>query len=51
MVESNICAGQQQVIPGTTPLPGVSITDSCIGWEETRELILNAYAKLPALKK
>ncbi len=51
MVESNICAGQQQVIPGTTPLPGVSITDACIGWEDTKDLILDAYKRLPATKE
>lgn len=51
MLESNICAGQQQIIPGVVPLPGVSITDSCIGWDETRELILSAYDRLGAIFK
>jgi len=46
MLESNLCAGQQQIIPGVAPLPGVSITDACIGWDETRDLILGAYERL-----
>ncbi len=46
MLESNLCAGQQQIIPGISPLPGVSITDACIGWDETKDLILGAYDRL-----
>lgn len=40
MLESNLKPGSQKVICGTTPDPGISITDGCIGWEETEELIL-----------
>ena len=47
MLESNL-------LPGSQPLPadprdlkyGVSITDGCIGWEETEELIRSAYKQL-----
>ncbi len=40
MLESNINAGKQ-LINSNTPLKyGVSVTDECIGWEETEELIL-----------
>ncbi len=51
MLESNLCAGQQQIIPGVFPLPGVSITDACIGWDETRDLILGAYERLQNASK
>ncbi|WED78169.1 3-deoxy-7-phosphoheptulonate synthase [Aeromonas allosaccharophila] len=38
MVESFICEGRQEI--GSTPLRyGQSITDSCIGWEQTRQLL------------
>ena len=43
MLESHLLAGKQSL--GTNPaslLYGVSITDSCIGWEETESLILEA---------
>ena len=40
MLESNIHHGKQDVRKGTPLLYGVSITDECIGWEETEELIL-----------
>ncbi len=47
MVESNLVAGNQ---PFPQPLDrlnrGQSITDPCIGWEETEALILEAYARL-----
>lgn len=50
MLESNIYEGSQAI-----PIPsqldqlkyGVSVTDKCIGWEETEEMILAAYEKLP----
>ncbi|MFQ1608347.1 3-deoxy-7-phosphoheptulonate synthase [Aeromonas veronii] len=38
MVESFICEGRQEI--GSKPLRyGQSITDSCIGWEQTRQLL------------
>ncbi|MBO0397344.1 3-deoxy-7-phosphoheptulonate synthase [Aeromonas veronii] len=38
MVESFICEGRQEI--GSKPLRyGQSITDSCIGWEQTRRLL------------
>ena len=47
MLESNINAGAQKL--GSDPAEleyGVSITDSCIGWEETVELLDWAYERL-----
>jgi 3-deoxy-7-phosphoheptulonate synthase len=35
MIESNINAGRQDLLPGMPLAKGVSITDACIGWDET----------------
>jgi 3-deoxy-7-phosphoheptulonate synthase len=39
MVESHLKAGRQDLFPGKQLVYGQSITDACIGWEETRSLI------------
>jgi 3-deoxy-7-phosphoheptulonate synthase len=39
MVESNLLAGNQTLVPGRTPAPGLSITDPCLGIEETADLL------------
>ena len=46
MLESNLKPGAQKVVPGEKPDPCVSITDGCIGWEETEALIRSAYSRL-----
>jgi 3-deoxy-7-phosphoheptulonate synthase len=50
MLESNVEAGQQPFVYGETRKadlnPFVSITDACIGWEETEEIILAAHRQL-----
>nr|WP_275527996.1 3-deoxy-7-phosphoheptulonate synthase [Geitlerinema sp. PCC 9228] len=47
MLESNLYAGKQSIPENRQDLQyGVSITDPCIGWEETEETILQAYQKL-----
>jgi 3-deoxy-7-phosphoheptulonate synthase len=47
MLESNIHPGSQAVQPDRSKLAyGVSVTDACIGWEETEELLLEAHARL-----
>ncbi len=41
MLESNLCAGKQNIAEGPSKLSyGVSVTDACIGWEETEQLII-----------
>ena len=35
MIESNLNAGRQDLLPGTPLKKGVSITDGCIGWDDT----------------
>jgi 3-deoxy-7-phosphoheptulonate synthase len=39
MLESHLEAGRQDWSPGNTPRPGLSLTDACIGWEETEALL------------
>jgi len=39
MAESHLKAGRQDLIPGKELVYGMSITDGCIGWEESRELL------------
>jgi 3-deoxy-7-phosphoheptulonate synthase len=41
-LESHLRAGRQTLQPGAKPLPGLSITDACIGWGETAELLNGA---------
>jgi 3-deoxy-7-phosphoheptulonate synthase len=44
MIESHLRAGRQDLKPGVPLEPGVSITDACIGWEQT-ESVLRDLAK------
>jgi 3-deoxy-7-phosphoheptulonate synthase len=47
MLESNIHPGSQKLTGNRADLKeGVSITDGCIGWEETESLILSAHRRL-----
>jgi 3-deoxy-7-phosphoheptulonate synthase len=47
MLESNLFDGQQKLAGDGTPLRyGVSITDACLGWEPTAELIAAAHAAM-----
>jgi 3-deoxy-7-phosphoheptulonate synthase len=39
MVESHLKTGRQDLVPGKDLVYGVSITDGCIGWEESRALL------------
>ena len=39
MVESHLKAGRQDLLPGKPLVYGQSITDGCIGWEESRALL------------
>ena len=47
MLESNLHAGSQPVVADRSRLAyGVSITDGCIGWDETESLLLEAHSLL-----
>lgn len=55
MVESNIMEGAQAFPSAKTPEAiraqlkyGVSITDACLGWEDTEKIVLDAYEKFKA---
>ncbi|MBN1379059.1 MAG: 3-deoxy-7-phosphoheptulonate synthase [Gammaproteobacteria bacterium] len=39
MIESHLVAGLQKVIPGQPLTYGQSITDACLGWEDSEELL------------
>ena len=39
MVESHLHEGRQDLLPGVALKPGVSITDACIGWDDTVPLL------------
>jgi 3-deoxy-7-phosphoheptulonate synthase len=41
MIESNLVAGRQDLIPGEPLTYGQSITDGCIGWDTTVEVLEN----------
>ena len=46
MLESSLLPGKQNLMPGVAPDPRISVTDACIGFEETERLILNAAERL-----
>jgi 3-deoxy-7-phosphoheptulonate synthase len=47
MLESNLLPGSQKLTGNRADLKdGVSITDGCIGWDETEALILGAHRRL-----
>ncbi|HEX9445961.1 MAG TPA: 3-deoxy-7-phosphoheptulonate synthase AroG [Candidatus Binatia bacterium] len=39
MVESHLKAGRQDHVPGKELVYGMSITDACLGWEDSRKLL------------
>jgi 3-deoxy-7-phosphoheptulonate synthase len=48
MLESFLETGRQDQVPGQPLKPGLSITDPCLGWSETEQLIQSAAKKLRA---
>lgn len=39
MLESNLVAGRQDPVAGQPPIYGQSITDGCLGWDDTQALL------------
>ena len=39
MIESNLRAGRQDLLAGKVPDPELSITDACVGWDESAEIL------------
>jgi 3-deoxy-7-phosphoheptulonate synthase len=50
MIESNLVAGRQDVLPGTALTYGQSITDGCIDWATTVQT-LNLLADAVAARR
>ncbi|HEX7009407.1 MAG TPA: 3-deoxy-7-phosphoheptulonate synthase [Phycisphaeraceae bacterium] len=47
MLESNLVEGRQDILADRSQLRyGVSITDACIGWEKTQQLLQEGYERL-----
>jgi 3-deoxy-7-phosphoheptulonate synthase len=46
MLESNLVEGRQDLADPGALRRGVSITDACIGWEETERLLRSAWERL-----
>jgi len=52
MIESHLNAGQQKITDAQKDLAyGVSITDACVSWETTENMLLSAYQQLDRHKK
>ena len=41
MIESNLVEGNQKIDPSKPLVYGQSVTDACLGWEDTVELLNN----------
>ena len=39
MAESHLNPGRQDLVPGKELAYGMSITDACIGWDDSRDLL------------
>ncbi|MEK8034386.1 3-deoxy-7-phosphoheptulonate synthase [Ideonella sp. DXS29W] len=39
MIESHLQDGRQDLVPGQALKPGVSITDACLGWQDTEPVL------------
>lgn len=39
MIESNLVAGRQDLVPGKPPVYGQSVTDACLGWDDSARLL------------
>ena len=51
MLESFLETGRQDLRPDGSYLPGLSITDSCLGWAETEQLLVRSADQLRKGKK
>jgi 3-deoxy-7-phosphoheptulonate synthase len=50
LLESNLVAGRQDWRPGAPLAYGVSITDACVGWDDTEALLHEAAAAVEAAR-
>jgi len=49
MLESNLKAGRQDAVPGKPLNYGQSITDACIGWEDTVQVLEDLAEAVPVV--
>jgi 3-deoxy-7-phosphoheptulonate synthase len=50
MIESNLVAGAQKLVPGKPLVYGQSLTDGCIGWPETVDILRELAATVRAAR-
>ena len=48
MIESNLVEGRQDLRPGAPPVFGQSITDACLGWEDSESILETLAAAVSA---
>ena len=46
MIESHLVEGRQDIVKGSDPVYGRSITDACLGWEDTAALLAHLAASV-----
>jgi 3-deoxy-7-phosphoheptulonate synthase len=51
MLESNLVAGAQKLVPGKELVYGQSITDACIDWDETKDALRELAAAVRAARR
>jgi 3-deoxy-7-phosphoheptulonate synthase len=51
MIESNLVAGTQKLVPGQPLVYGQSLTDGCIGWPETVEVLRELAASVRSARR
>ena len=51
MVESNLVAGRQDLVPGQEPVYGQSITDGCIDWDDSLRVLKRLSDAVKARRK
>ncbi|MFC5079843.1 Phospho-2-dehydro-3-deoxyheptonate aldolase, Phe-sensitive [Vibrio thalassae] len=51
MIESHLVEGRQDLIDGVAPTYGQSITDACIGWEDTESVLRELAEAVEARRK
>jgi 3-deoxy-7-phosphoheptulonate synthase len=50
MIESNLVAGAQKLVAGKALVYGQSVTDACIGWPETVDMLCELAATVSAAR-
>ena len=51
MIESNLVEGRQDIVAGRELVYGQSITDACVGWDETQTMLAELAAAVRARRK